>query len=119
MALLALQSDLTLQSPPEGKRMSQITAEVLAELERMEKAASPGPWHAFGRAEDGKMPIVEFGHPDNPTGDYGGFLYGSTGYSPLPEENAALIAAMRNALPALIARIRELEALLTTSGSPS
>lgn len=64
----------------------------LDELERLGKAGTPGPWNPFG------------GWMDTDNGKDIGFFFKCA--------DANLIAAARNALPALIARIRELEGKL-------
>jgi len=66
-----------------------MTERDLDELERLERAATPGPWFEV------KMGTVWLSVPM-----MAGILAGS---------DAAFIASARNALPALIARVRELE----------
>lgn len=83
----------------------------LDELERLEKAATPGPWAHYGHHTTGKLWLYG-------TADYAnhprialieeGLNYGQD--VPATESaNADLITAMRNALPALIAAARETE----------
>jgi hypothetical protein len=65
----------------------------LEELERLEKAATPGPWHVDGG-------IIR---------DKGGRERADVSCNPRETGDGALIAAARNALPGLIARLRTAE----------
>lgn len=95
-----------------------LTPDQIAELERLEKAATKGPWYQTGSPwfQDGSgvlagspdphvAPLIvdceswagereeqQRDHPDAELAD--------------PDDDAALIAAMRNALPALLAEVR-------------
>lgn len=77
---------------------------VLEELERLEKAATAGKWHAQGYVSDPGRPkwwaITSTEDPHMVSGD--GFL--------LDGADARLIVAMRNALPALLNVARAAEA---------
>jgi hypothetical protein len=82
-----------------------VDRKTLDELERLEKAATPGPW-LLQDEESGNVSIWERDtnigtlatvFPDDINGEYPA------------RANADLIAAMRNALPALIATAREVE----------
>lgn len=75
---------------------------MLDELERMEKAATPGPWYS-NRTEPAPYEICS-GNPRTPD------LLAAV----VPEYgmNADLIVAARNALPALLAVARAAQALL-------
>lgn len=87
-----------------------MTPEELAELARLEKAATPGPW--FNPSE---CVIISCDRPD--AVQENGYICPEVEDPEKPDEwserrriNADLICAMRNALPALLARIAELEA---------
>ena len=73
----------------------------LDELERLERAATPGPWTSHRPGRYGEVLATE----SEWTNGYYGFLVAQS-CGPL---NAEFIVAARNALPALIRRIRELE----------
>ena len=81
--------------------MSKHHRVTLDELERLEKAATPGPWREC--KEDPELgtsgtPVVRmYDEPDYVLG-----LVGDWGEGATAREDAALIAAARNALPALI-----------------
>jgi hypothetical protein len=83
-----------------------ITDAGLAELLRLEKAATPGPW-----VTDDTMPGNVYS--DDATGSIVATFKGFT-YAPRPsqewEANARLTAAARNALPSLVHRLRTAEA---------
>ena len=83
--------------------MTELTPERLAELKALEKAATPGPWvtrfdgAVYREVVRGEVPVCEHAS----------------------REEAALIAALRNAAPALIAAAEgrdELRALLVRAG---
>lgn len=73
-----------------------------AALRKLLEAATPGPWHLYA-----KHKLVICKEDDFSIGQM------SAGYPQAPlkeqEANAALIVAMRNALPALLDRLKELE----------
>ena len=73
-----------------------LTPEALDALTALDQAATPGPWEAD--------PVVV-------RGNGGRNAVCDTRGSQVPTHNAALIAAMRNALPALIAAARERDEL--------
>lgn len=91
-----------------------LTAEDLAKLVELEKAATPGPWlvrpreyddWGWIRAEDGSLVVI--GRGGTFAGDYDEHEHHlsdcrAKGIDPYGH-NAALIAAARNALPALLA----------------
>lgn len=93
----------------------KLTDAEIAELEQMERAATPGPWRSDWRGtnhfeitspEGGSYWVVQPGHnccdDENPRWDAAG-------------QDLDLIAAMRNALPALLEERRALrEALRST-----
>ena len=79
----------------------------LDELHRLADAATPGPWER-----------QETVHTDNYVTAGGGVLTGTHVCGPTYERhNALFIAAAREAVPALITRVRELEAALSVSAS--
>jgi hypothetical protein len=90
----------------------------LAELKRLEAAATPGPWfiHDFSGLEGIEQPkardvTISCDHPATITvAEMGGGLDGHKGVSQ-GQYDAALIAALRNAAPALIAAAEERGAL--------
>jgi hypothetical protein len=86
-----------------------VADEELAELERLLAAATPGPWSYETDDEGSSM-----GWICAPNEKYPGFsgeeLFDVRGDSAQQFINAALIVAAINALPGLLARIRELEA---------
>ncbi len=87
-----------------------LTAEQIADLERLAAAATPGPW-TKGRSYESVIAPITPGAPD-PREDarhYGGELVAESVFVP---GNIAFIATAREAVPALIARVRELEATL-------
>lgn len=107
----------------EGEVMDgRLTAEDLAKLVELEKAATPGPWlvrprehddWGWIRAEDGSL--VAIGRAGTFAGDYDEherYLRDcrAKGIDPY-EHNAALIAAARNALPALLASAAAAQAM--------
>lgn len=83
----------------------------LDELERLEKAATPGPWHAQGIRMLDFGPGVDF----EPTSDLAEAVHAdirsSESHCSVAEHvedipSAVLIAAARNAMPALIRELR-------------
>lgn len=79
----------------------------LDELQHLADAATPGPWER-----------QETVHADNHVTAGGGILTGTHVCGPTYERhNALFIAAARDAVPALIRRVRELEAALSASAS--
>ena len=91
-------------------------ARVLDELERLEKAATPGPWRADGFEIDQLSDAGE-GYPLDHYPDCANVStwVGASGedgpYGIQRKEDAALIAAARNALPALLRAARERDEL--------
>lgn len=84
----------------------------LAHLEALANAATPGPWITEGSisVEPKDMVVAERdGHVIDLT-ERGGIDYGGGEF--LRVEDAAFVAAAREAVPTLIARIRQLEGLL-------
>lgn len=101
----------------------------LDELERLHKAATPGPWRMQTRHDHLDpvsnlmlVPVVRAPWPDLPHGSItvarcGNGNAGTYSSRPTPirereQGNAAFIAAARNALPGLIAELREARELL-------
>ena len=82
----------------------------LDELERLEKAATPGPW--FAGTEDPDDVVIWHGPNRDWFTNIADPKKGCVAFDFAGDEkaNAELIAALRNAAPALIARVRELEA---------
>jgi hypothetical protein len=87
--------------------------EQLAELERLERAATPGPWVSVVEGRDqmsGDSVIVT---ADDPRQDYPD-VYVSIAVNgrlhPAAAADQDFIAAARNAVPALIAEVRRLRA---------
>lgn len=82
---------------------------MLEELERLERAATPGR-HTTGEAEHDAIPYVGIGYTDEVYA-----LDGADPHEPVATferpEDAALYAAARNALPALLANQRRIAAL--------
>jgi len=76
----------------------------LDELDRLEKAATPGPWVHFDGAPEHGNAYVSGPEPDNWTAAE---CFGSD-----PDADAALIAAARNALPGLLAIAQAAQKLL-------
>lgn len=76
----------------------------LDELERLEKAATPGPWEANAEATINGEPIEYRGYVEHVNGTV--FRPGVN--NRLAEADAALIAAARNALPEMIKELRAL-----------
>lgn len=83
-----------------------MTPEQLNELERLANAATPGPWRV---CHDEPHIVIDsrFG-VDDPDGGIVAECGGKAFHSPFPE-NAAFIAAARDAVPYLIAEVRRLE----------
>jgi len=84
-----------------------VTDEPMIErLERLERGATPGPWEVMFDYLDARpgieaptvgFSVVIYGSPDDPTDEVG----------VQKMEDAALIVAMRNDLPALLSQLRE------------
>lgn len=98
-----------------------MTEEQLAELERLEKAATPGEWSASDASSYDAGTNIEIGAK-------GGLYVASITYDAAfvnPAEHlrgkadADLIAAFRNALPSLVATIRELRARAEAAERPT
>lgn len=87
-----------------------ITDEQLQEWERIEKAATPGPW-VYDETEDdnGLDPVAMLADGHSPCG-----VYAVNFRAPLDDQpfNGKFIAAARTALPDLIAEVRRLRAAL-------
>jgi hypothetical protein len=80
--------------------MTRLTDDELTELELMEKTATPGPWEY---SDDGFTDDVRAGYEC--LASLRGHHNGDN-----TAENAKLVAAVRNALPSLLAELRELRA---------
>jgi HPt (histidine-containing phosphotransfer) domain-containing protein len=80
--------------------VTALTPKLLAELERLEKEGTPGPWRAYGQWV-AEVTAHAVGDPEAPDTR---ILSGN-------EFDCDLTAAVRNALPALLAAARELHAL--------
>ncbi len=103
------------------KKGAVLTGEELDEIARLEKEATPGPWHG-GHNPDGYDPIdyfraaYDYGPPGRvhltcipaPGKDVNdeALFTAITGNGPTSEANAALIASLRNAAPALLESAR-------------
>jgi hypothetical protein len=86
----------------------RLTPEMLDELERLEREATKGRWRAV--IEDPPQPLYRGNVALLENGDkYVAVIADEAGASYEWRENARLIAAARNALPALIAAARLLE----------
>jgi hypothetical protein len=79
---------------------------MIERLERLERGATPGPWEVMFDYLDARpgieaptvgFSVVIYGSPDDPTDEVG----------VQKMEDAALIVAMRNDLPALLSQLRE------------
>ena len=87
----------------------------LDDLERLEKAATPGPWEFFDNPTD--TGLIAGCHSVSPSQDATlVFSCASNFYGSLSpkRDDRDLIAALRNAAPHLIARAREAERLEET-----
>lgn len=85
--------------------MDYLTDAEAAELERLEKAATPGPWEStppIGHVTDTRGHVTAFAY-STPSMD-------GRSLNQRQADQAALIAAARNALPELISRLRAAEA---------
>ena len=82
-----------------------ITPDTLAELERLHAEATTGPWKFHTPLRYGEVTAPAH---TNPTEGYDGKLVAES----CDAADAIFIAAAHDALPALIARLRELEASL-------
>lgn len=89
------------------------------ELRRLLDAATEGPWFVVGPPwlDSGMVPYVVAGSPDPHAGRFVCDLDNMAGEAPTnPHDNAALIAALRNAAPWLLAQaaaVARVEALLS------
>lgn len=94
-----------------------MTAAELDELERLLAKATPGPWDAHDYAEGGagdrRYQIQERAGARryDKTGSVLGYFEDEQVPTPEARANARLVAAMRSALPALIAKVRAAEEL--------
>lgn len=98
-------------SSPELK---PVTEAVLAELDRIEKAATPGDWE-FENSHEGEpynlqKPVELNGRRVHPAV----LLKTLEGWAP-SQEDAAVIVAARNALPHLLAEIRRLRSMIVAA----
>lgn len=87
---------------------NRLTDEELEELERLEQDATPGPW-VFRDDSCGEYRVLG---PDCKlvfNKDFGGLR---RHLMPPHEEDARLFVAARNALPSLLAEVRELRAIV-------
>lgn len=85
--------------------MTPPTEEQLAELERLEREAMPGPWRT-ARHQDPSCDVayvLPHGMPGEEV---------ATVYIDDSERHAAFIVAARNALPSLVAEVRRLRAIV-------
>ena len=73
---------------------------MIERLERLEAAATPGPWEVEPETEDGSF-LAVIADAD---AEFGGYTICQ---SMEDEPNAALIVAMRNALPSLLSELKE------------
>lgn len=96
-----------------------MAADLLAALEAMDASATKGPWFVVGPPWNHGAPFVNAGSED----PHGGKPVcdtsiqedhddGTPTLAPCVNEDAALIVALRNSLPALIAYVRAADALL-------
>jgi hypothetical protein len=92
--------------------MKPLTPEERAELERLHREATPGPWEATDFSEDGGM-VWAAGERINHERTMNRVAVIER------QEDATLIAAARNALPRLLEQIATLEAALGRLSSPS
>lgn len=97
-----------------------MTAAELAALSELEARATPGPWTLEVRSRvDGKTERSVWNLDCTPLRGLIAYVYSSGQYVERADADAALIAALRNAAPALLsevsrfqARVRELEGAL-------
>lgn len=100
-----------------------MTTAKLDELERLLAKATPGPWDAHDYAEGGagdrRYQIQERAGARryDKTGSVLGYFEDEQVPTPEARANARLVAAMRSALPALIAKVRAAEVLAEAAGS--
>jgi hypothetical protein len=89
-----------------------MTNEKLEELERLLKAATPGPWRNDGYGtivqEGVEVGSIRRGYPPEPSA-LAHLSDGEYIQNPNAEEDAALIVAAINALPELVAEIKRLQ----------
>jgi hypothetical protein len=86
----------------------------LQELERLERAATPGPWRSSIEGRDhtaGDSAIFTVPDPRQSDSDiYVSIRVHDGGWHPVAGADQDFIAAARNSIPALIAEIRRLRA---------
>jgi hypothetical protein len=89
-----------------------VDEELLAELERLEKAAAPGPWASSVEGRDhiaGDNTIFTAGDPRHVGPDvYASIRVAGGEWHPASISDQDFIAAARNAVPYLIAEVRRL-----------
>ncbi len=90
--------------------MTRLTDDELAELERLEKAATPGPWSEYGRPQPTYAVEIDLAPADEegtstPVLKFCYFGQVDNGFA-----DAEFVVAVRNALPSLLAELRELRA---------
>ena len=78
----------------------------LDELERLEKAATPGPWHQHETWPGANLGRNVVSYKPSANG-----IVGSDFFQTRTDEDAEIIVTARNALPALIAELRQLRKL--------
>jgi hypothetical protein len=83
-----------------------MTSEELDALEKLEKAATPGPWHEYSNHDS--VYGTQIGMIDDADSPHDVFQLADTSFDEdTSNTNAELMAALRNAAPALIAAARE------------
>ena len=82
----------------------------LRELERLEHAATPGPWLSWveGRDGGGGDSFIQASHDDDQTDIYVDIRVAEA-FHPASAADQDFIAAARNAVPRLVAEIRRLQ----------
>jgi hypothetical protein len=90
----------------------------VTELERLERAATPGPWRTLIADDDNGVmrPHIKGGRPE-PMGMWVAAFYAYADTGDGGDDNAALVAAARNALPALLAAATALSPLTAPDDS--
>lgn len=91
-----------------------MTPAELAELRRIEQAATPGPWGVEYDGPDGACVRTEQPETDMPhlSKEKHVACYCFNGQLENPEADATFIAAARNALPALLDEVERLQAIV-------
>lgn len=93
---------------------------MLERLEQLEKAATPGPWVRGGRGLHSEQLVASFNKDGSlssrHSGDHLPVFWDSTGRKKRYSEDCDLIAAARNALPALLAVARAAEGIFELFG---